>query len=201
MENRYCCYIAVYLMLRRYILSKRIAAPDKRALLNTNIYDLIVQGASLAFMVTHGVLKNNLTGHQHQTRSLWGHYEGRWKTRLIHNLDSVQFSHSVVFSTPWTATCQASLSITNSRSILKLMFFELVMSSNDLILCCALLFLPSIFPSIRVFSDESVLSTRWAKYWSFSFSISPSNEYSGLICFRMNRLDLLAVLGTLKSLL
>ena len=174
MENRYCCYIAVYLMLRRYILSKRIAAPDKRALLNTNIYDLIVQGASLAFMVTHGVLKNNLTGHQHQTRSLWGHYEGRWKTRLIHNLDSVQFSHSVVFATPWTATCQASLSITNSQSILKLMSLTTVRTSSHLILCRPLLLPSSIFPSIRIFSSESVLHIRWPKCWSFSFSISPS---------------------------
>ena len=97
--------------------------------------------------------------------------------------------------------CQASLSITNSRSLLKLMSIESVMPSNHLILCRPLLFLPSIFPSIRVFSNESALHIRWPKYWSFSFSISPSNEYSGLISFRMDRLDLLAVQGTLKNLL
>ena len=105
-----------------------------------------------------------------------------------------------LFATPWTAAHQASLSITNSQSLLKLMSIELVMLSNHLILCCPLLLLPSIFPS-RVFSSELVLHIRWPKYWSFSFSISPSNEYSGLICFRMDWLDLLAVQGILKSLL
>ena len=114
---------------------------------------------------------------------------------------SVQsLSHVWLFATPWTAACQASLSITNSRSLLKLMSIELVMPSNHLILCCPLFLPPSIFPSIRVFSSESVLCIRWSKYWSFSFSISPSNEYSGLISFRMDWLDLLAVQGTLKSL-
>ena len=103
--------------------------------------------------------------------------------------------------TPWTAACQASLSITNSRSLLKLKSIESVMPSNHLILCRPLLLLPSIFPSIRVFSSESVLRIRWPKYWSFSFSISPSSEYSGLISFRMDWLDILAVQGTLKSLL
>ena len=102
--------------------------------------------------------------------------------------------------TPWTAACQASLSFTISQSLLKLMSIGSMMSSNHLILCCPLLFLPSILPSIRVFSSESVLCIRWPKYWSFSFSISPSNEYSGLISFRMDWLDLLAVQGTLKSL-
>ena len=106
-----------------------------------------------------------------------------------------------LFETPWTAACQAPLSITNSRSLLKLMSLESVMQSNHLILCHPLLLPPSIFPSIRVFSSESVLCIRWPKYWSFSFSISPSNEYSGLISFRMDWLDLLAVQGTLKSLL
>ena len=101
----------------------------------------------------------------------------------------------------WTAAHQASLSITNSRSLLKLMSIELVMPSNHLILCCPLLLLPSIFPSIRVFSNESVLHIRWPNYRSFSFNISPSNEYSGLISFKMDWLDLLAVQGTLKSLL
>ena len=103
--------------------------------------------------------------------------------------------------TPGTAVSQASHSITNSRSLLKLISIELVMSSKHLILCRPLLLLPSLFPSIRVFSNESVLHIRWPKYWSFSFSISPSNEYSGLIFFRMDWLDLLAVQGTLKSLL
>ena len=102
---------------------------------------------------------------------------------------------------PWTAAHQASLSITNCQNLLKLMSIELVMPSNHLILCCPLLFLPSIFPSIRVFSNKSILHNRWPKYWSFSFSINPSNEYPGLISFKMDWLDLLAVQGTLKSLL
>ena len=105
-----------------------------------------------------------------------------------------------LFVTPWTAACQASLSLTISLSLLKLMCTESVMPSNHLILCHFLL-LPSIFPSIRVFSNESALHIRWQKYWSFSFSISPSNEYSGLNFFRINWFDLLAVQGTLKSLL
>ena len=103
--------------------------------------------------------------------------------------------------TPWTAVHQASLSIINSWNLLKLMSIESVMPSNHLILCCPLLLLPSIFPSIRVFSNESVLLIRWPKYWSFSFSISASNEYLGLISFRIDWFDLLAIQGTLKSLL
>ena len=103
--------------------------------------------------------------------------------------------------TPWTAALQASLTIDNTWRLLKLMFFESVMSSSHLILCHPLLLPPSIFPSIRVFSNESVLCIRWPKNWSFSFSILPSNEYTGLIFFRMDWLDLLAVQGTLKSLL
>ena len=112
------------------------------------------------------------------------------------------FSCSVVFNTvtTWTAACQASLSFTIFRSLLKVMCIESVMPSNCLILCLPLL-LPSIFPSLRVFSNESALPIRWPKYWSFSFSISPSSEYSGLISFRMDGLDLLVVQGTLKSLL
>ena len=106
-----------------------------------------------------------------------------------------------LFATPWTAAHQASLSTTNSQSLCKLMSIESVMPSNHLILCRPLLLLPSIFPSIRVFSDESVLCIRWPKYWSFSLSISPSNDYSGLISFRTDWLDLLAVQGTPKSLL
>ena len=109
-------------------------------------------------------------------------------------------SHVRLFATPWTAAREASLSITNSWSLSKLMSIELVMISNHLVLCCPLLLLPSIFPSIRVFSNESALHIRWSKNWSFSFSISPCNEHSGLISFRMNWLDLLAVQGTLKSL-
>ena len=104
-------------------------------------------------------------------------------------------------ATPWTAACQASLSITKSWNLPKLMFIELVMASNHLILCHLLLLLPLIFPSIRIFSNESALHIRWPKYWSFSFSISPSNEHPELISFRMDWLDLLAVQGTLKSLL
>ena len=116
-------------------------------------------------------------------------------------ISSVQsLSHVRLFETPWTVAHQASLSITNSQSLLKLMSIKSVMPSNHLILCRPLLFMPSIFPSIRVFSNESVPHIRWPKYWSFSFSISPSNEYSGLI-FRIDWLDLLAVQGTLKCLL
>ena len=114
---------------------------------------------------------------------------------------SVQsLSRVQLFATPWTAARQNSLSITNSQSLLKLMSIKLVMPSNHLILCCPLLFLPSILPSIRVFSNESALRVRWPKYWSFSFNISPSNEYSGPASFRRDWLDLLAVQGTLKSL-
>ena len=110
-------------------------------------------------------------------------------------------SHAWLFVTPWTAAHQASLSITISQSLLKLMSIESVMPSNYLILCHPLLVLISIFPSIKVFSNESVLWSRWPKYWSFSFSISPSNEYSGLISFRMDWMDLPAIQRTLKSLL
>ena len=111
------------------------------------------------------------------------------------------FSHVGYFATPWTVARQASLSFTNSRSLLKLMSIELVISSSHLILCRPLFLLPLIFPSIRVFSNESVLHIRWPEYWSCSFSISPSNESSGLMSFRRDWLDLLAVQGTLKSLL
>ena len=120
----------------------------------------------------------------------------RWIFVAIQSLSCVQ-----LFVTPRTVALQASLSITNSQSLLKLMSIELVIPSNHLILYCPLLLLTSIFPSIRVFSNKSVLQIRWPKYWSFSFSISPSNEYSGLISFRINWFDLLAVQGTLKGLL
>ena len=125
-----------------------------------------------------------------------------WEGHLTHfQFSSVQLLSRVqLFVAPWTAARQASLSLTNSRSLLKPMHLELVMPSNHLILCHPLLLLPSIFPSIRVFSNESVLPIRWPKYWTFSFNISPSSEYSGLISFRMDWLDFLAVQGTLKSL-
>ena len=122
---------------------------------------------------------------------------------MIDCISSVQFSPSVVSNsvTPWTTGCQASLSITNSWLPPKPMSIELVLPSSHLILCCPLLLLPAIPPSIRVFSNESTLHMRWPKYWSFSFSISPSNENPGLVSFRMDWLDLLAVQGTLRSLL
>ena len=117
-------------------------------------------------------------------------------------ISSVQsLSHVRLFGTPWTAACQASLSITTSRSSLKLTSIELLMPSSHLILCRPLLLLPTIPPSIRVFSNESTLRMRWPKYWSFSFSIIPSSEHPGLISFRMDWLDILAVQGILKSLL
>ena len=123
------------------------------------------------------------------------HYTPLFQFISVHSLSRVQ-----LFATPWTTARQASLSITNSQSLPKLMSIESVTPSNHLILCCPLL-PPSIFPSIRVFSNESVLHIRWPKYWSLSFIISPSNEYSGLISFRIDWLDFLAVQETLKSLL
>ena len=138
----------------------------------------------------------------------WGRVGGLfWLCILTHQAIPVQFSsvqslsHVWFFATPWIAACQASLSITNPRSLLKPMSTELVMPSNHLILCHPLLLLSPIPPSIRAFSNQSTLHMRWPKYWSFSFSISPSNEHPGLISFRMYWLDLLAVQGTLKSLL
>ena len=125
----------------------------------------------------------------------------RWLNGITDAMDprkGKSLSHVGLFATPWTATSQASLSF--SQSLLKLMSIESVMPSSHLILCRPLLLLPSIFPSIRVFSNESVLCIRWPKYWSFNFSISPSNEYSGLISFRFDWLDLLAVQRTVKSL-
>ena len=122
------------------------------------------------------------------------------KKKKMYLNGSVQLlSHVQLFATPWTETCQASLFITKSQSLLKLMSTESVMLSNHLILSCPLLLLPSILPSIRAFSNESALCIRWPKFWSFSFSISPSNEYSALISFRMDWLDLLAVQGTLNE--
>ena len=135
-----------------------------------------------------------------------------WKTmklgklHILENVDEVSWkwkspSRVQLFAIPWIAACQATLSIINSRSSLKLMSIESVMPSSHLILCCPLLLLPSIFPSIRVFSNQSALHIRWPKYWSFSFNINPSSEHSGLISFRMDWLDLLALQRTLKSLL
>ena len=137
-----------------------------------------------------------------QTRG-WGNVKRRPQAHsTVLCFSSVQsLSRVRLFVTPWTAARQASLSITNSRSLLRLMSIESVMPSNHLILCRPLLLPPSIFPSIRVFSKESALRIRWPKDWRFSFSISPSNEHWGLISFRMDWLDLLAVPGTLKSLL
>ena len=127
-----------------------------------------------------------------------------FRLHLVHLSLSVQSVQSLscvrLFATPWTTACQASLSITNSRSLHKLMSIESVMPSSHLILCCPLPLLPSIFPSIKVFSNESALHIRWPKYWSFSFSISPLSEYSGLISFRIGWFILLAVQRTLKSL-
>ena len=122
-----------------------------------------------------------------------------WKERSLSLVQS--FSHVLLFATPWTVAHQASMSITNTCSLLKLMSIESVMPSNHLILYRPLLLTPSICPSIRVFSNESALRIRWPKYWSFSFSISPSNEHSGLISFRIDWFGLFAVQGTLKSLL
>ena len=128
---------------------------------------------------------------------MWGITKGNLAMfSSVQSLGCVQ-----LFATPWTAARQAFLSITNSRSLFKLLSIESLMPSNHLILCYPLLLLPSICPIIRFFSNESVLHINWPKYWSFSFSISPSNEYLGLISFRIDRLDLLAVQGTLKSLL
>ena len=126
---------------------------------------------------------------------------GSSKLQEIVQFNSVQsLSHVQLFATPWTAPHQASLSITNFHSLLKLMSTELMRLSNHVILCRPLLLLPLIFPSIKVFSNESILCIRWPKYWCYSFNISPSNEYSGLISFRMDWFDLLAVKGTLDSL-
>ena len=131
-----------------------------------------------------------------QEECLWEKEQGEIQKRLVHLL-----SHVWLFLSPWTAAFQGSLSFIISQSLLKLMSIELVMPSNHLIFCCPFLLLPSIFPSIRVLSNESVLHIRWPKYWTFSCSISPSNECSGLISFRIDWFDLLAVQGSLTSLL
>ena len=148
-------------------------------------------------------------GYQREAQYVLGNGNSRRTTYPCSSVDvpkhsscSVQLLSCVqLFATPWTTVCQASLSITNSRSLLKLMSIESVMPSNHLILCHTLLLLPSMFPRIRVFPNELAVHIRWPKYWSFSFNISPPSEYSGLISFRMDWLDLLAVQGTLKGLL
>ena len=135
-------------------------------------------------------------------REIYTVRKNKTRSSLWLSFSSVQsLSHVQLFATPWTTACQASLSITNSQSSLKLTSIESVMPSSHLIICRPFLLLSAIFPSIRVFSKELFLCIRWPKYWSFSFNISPSNEHPGLIYFRMDWLDLLAVQGTLKSLL
>ena len=146
------------------------------------------------------VAQNIFNAYGYKLFALFG--SGKLCSSKFPSISSVQSLSCVwLFVTPWTAACQASLSITNSWNLLKLMSTESVMPSSHLILCPPFSPLPSIFPSIKVFSNESVLRIRWPKYWSFSFNISPFNEYSGLISFRINWLDLLAVQGTLKCLL
>ena len=155
----------------------------------------------LDLLAAQGTLKSLLKHHSSKASILC--CSAFFRVQLLHPyISSVQLSLSVVSNsvTPWTAACQASLSITNSHSLLKLMSMELVMPSNHLMLCLPLLLLPAIFRSIRVFSNEWVLHIRWPKYWSFNFSISPSNEYSELISFRMDWLGLLPVQGIPKSL-
>ena len=155
-----------------------------------------------AFLWAHLSILSKLCGKRYSLSKLLGE-KTHFQFYLLTKMKYVQFSCSVVSNSVilWTAACQASLSITNSWSLLKLMSIESVMPSNHLILCHPLLFLPSILLRIRVFSNESDFCIRWPKDWSFSFNISPSNEYPGLIFFRMDWLDLLAVQGTLKSLL
>ena len=163
------------------------------------MYDLSIFYWGVYVLVYYTVITKNFTWFTEMLQK-WIFYLYGLQFSSVQSL-----SHVRLFATPWSctpcATHQASLSITNSWSLLKLMFIESVMPSNHLILCCPLLLPPSIFPTIRVFSNESVLHIRWPKYWSFSCSISPFNEYSGLISFRVDWLDLLAVQGTLKSLL
>ena len=157
--------------------------------------------ASLSFPISQSLLKlmciESVMPSNHLKLDGWG----RGGVSLT-SLGVVQLLRYVqLFATPWTAALQAPLSFTISQSLLKLICIELVMPSSHLILCCPLLLPPSTFPSIKVFSNESALRIRWPKYWRFSFSISPSNEYLGLISFRMDWLDLLVAQGTLKSLL
>ena len=164
-------------------------------------------------MHIYAIKDKSVTDNQWRNKVMFCFNKWYWAKQLIymkskywlivhHHFSLLQsFSHVQLFTTPWTTACQASLSISNSQSPHKPMSIESVMPSNHLTLCCPLLLLPSIFPSIRVFSNESALHIRWPKYWSRSFNISPSNEHPGLISFRMDWLDLLAVQGTLKSLL
>ena len=175
--------------------------------MNRCIISLIITGTQVKTIVRHHLSSiRRATIKKSTNNKCWRGYGE--KGTIIHcwwEFSSVRFSSVAqscpTLATPWTAALQASLSFTNSRSLLNLMPIASVMPSNYLIPCCPLFLLPSIFPSIRVFTNESVLCIRWPKYWSFSFSISPSNEYSGLISFRMDWLDVLAVQGTLESLL
>ena len=148
-----------------------------------------------------GLIRFDLLAVLRTLKSLFQHHSLKASVHFFQFSSVQSLSRVWLLETPWTAACQASLSITNSRNSPKLMSIESVMPSNHLILCRPLLLLPSIFPRVRVFSNESALHIRWPKYWSFSFNISPSNEHPGLISIRMDWLDLLAVQGTLKSLL
>ena len=179
-----------------------------RSLLCSQIPERVSLHARQCHRTQHQVVRRQKTEVSRRFKQrVYRGFQGNAKQGRVNSFSSVQFSsvqslsRVQLFATPWTTSHQASLFITNSRSLPKLMSIDLVMSSNHLILCRPLLLLPSFFPSIRVFTNESALRIRWPKYWSFSFSISPSNEYPGLISFRMDWLDLLAVQGTLKSLL
>ena len=179
-----------------------IGASASASVLPMNIQGCFLLGLTGLTLQSKGLSRvfSNNTVQKHQ---FFDTQPSLWSSSHIHAFSSVQFSRSVISDsvTPQTTACQASLPITNSRSLPKLMSIELVMPSNHLILCRPLLLLHSIFPNIRVFSNELALRIRWPKDWSFSFNISPSNERPGLIYFRMDWLDLFAVQGTLKSLL
>jgi len=195
-----------------------MGVPDHLTCLLRNLY----AGQKAAFRIRHGttdwfeigkevdchtvyltsmqITPCKMSGWVQKCQVCWKEYQQPQICRI--QFSSVQsLSHVWLFAIPWTTACQATLSITNSQSPPKPMSIVSVMPSNHLILCHPLLLLPPIFPNIRVFSNESALHMRWPKYWSFSFNISPSNEHTGLISFRMDCLDLLAVQGTLKSLL
>ena len=180
-------YYLTYLLQNLYA---RQEATIRAGLGTMNLFQ-IGKGVHQGCILSSCLLNLNTEYIMQNTRPIWSH-----QFSSLQSLSCVQ-----LFATPWITRHQASLSITNSQSLPKLMSIELVMPSNHLILCCPLIFLPSIFPSIRVFSNESALRIRWSKYWSFSFNISPSNEHPRLIFFRMDWLDLLAVQGTLRSLL
>ena len=168
---------------------------DKSPLLSLSVYTHTHTHIYILILLTLFISRELWLEDLYFTYGIWGR-ESCFVVDVVQSLSCVW-----LFATPWTAACQASLSFTISRSLLKLMSIESMVPSNHLILCRPLLLLPSICPSIRVFSSESALHIRWPKYWSFNFNISPSNEYSGLISFRTDWFDLLSVQGTLKSLL